>query len=346
MPGTKNLDFYDESDDFDGLEDQPDIRHINPEKRRGKQRTGFYLPKQPSKEIADQMDRVVEFEFTYKATLYEKEWLLDSLGNFYNNQWIDDVLRIVKGGKEASVYLCKGNAATGAAFVAAKVYRPRRFRNLKNDHLYREGRGHLDADGITIIDGGMLHAIQQRTRYGLELTHTSWIEHEYQTMQVLHKAGADIPKPYASGHNTILMEYIGAEVIAAPPLNTVHLERAEAQVLFKRCIKNLDLMLAHQRVHGDFSAYNILYWEGAISVIDFPQVVNPHQNRNAYAIFQRDVLRICEYFAAQGVTSDPKNIAEEMWRRHGYRVRTAIDPRLLDIEDEADRSYWQNMTTD
>ncbi len=346
MPGSNNLDFYDESDDFDGLVDQPEIRHIQPEKRRGKQRSNFYLPKQPPKEVVAQMDHIVEFDFTYKATLYEKDWLLESLAQFYNNQWIDDVLRIVKGGKEASVYLCKGSEAIGGKFVAAKVYRPRKFRNLKNDHLYREGRAHLDADGLTIIDDGQLHAIQQRTRYGQELIHTSWIEHEYQTMQVLHAAGADIPRPYARGHNAILMTYIGAEVLAAPTLNTVNLEKDEAQLLFERCLKNIDLMLAHERIHGDYSAYNILYWEGTITVIDFPQVVSPKQNRNAYAIFERDVRRICEYFAEQGIESNPKQIAEDMWQAHGYRVQTPVDPRLLDAEDDADRSYWQDANGD
>ncbi|MBN2500699.1 MAG: hypothetical protein JXB38_07985 [Anaerolineales bacterium] len=346
MPGSNNLDFYDESDDFDGLVDQPDIRHIQPENRRGKKRSNFYLPKHPPKEVVDQMDHIVEFDFTYKATLYEKDWLLESLAQFYNNRWIDDVLRIVKGGKEASVYLCKGNEAIGGKFVAAKVYRPRKFRNLKNDQLYREGRNHLDADGLTIIDDGKLHAIQQRTRYGQELIHTSWIEHEYQTMQVLYASGADIPKPYARGHNAILMTYIGAEVLAAPTLNTVNLEKDEAQLLFERCLKNIDLMLAHERIHGDYSAYNILYWEGAITVIDFPQVVSPKQNRNAYAIFERDVRRICEYFAEQGIESDPKQIAEEMWRAHGYRVQTPVDPRLLDAEDDADRSYWLDANGD
>ena len=34
----------------------------------------------------------------------------------------------------------------------------------------------LDADGRQIIDDRMLRAIQQRTAYGQDLMHTSWIE--------------------------------------------------------------------------------------------------------------------------------------------------------------------------
>jgi hypothetical protein len=33
------------------------------------------------------------------------KWLTTSLGGFYEEHWFDDVVRMVKGGKEASVYL-------------------------------------------------------------------------------------------------------------------------------------------------------------------------------------------------------------------------------------------------
>ncbi|NIT56687.1 MAG: serine protein kinase RIO, partial [Aliifodinibius sp.] len=76
----------------------------------------------------------------------------------------------------------------------------------------------------------------------------------------------------------------------------VDLERDEAQLLFDRVIHNVELMLKHNRVHADLSAYNILYWEGEIILIDFPQAISPVNNQSAYLIFKRDMLRICEYF--------------------------------------------------
>jgi hypothetical protein len=163
-----------------------------------------------------------EFTFSYKAKLHEAEWIHSALNGFYE-QMIDDVLRVIRGGKEASVYQCLANPAVGAPYLAAKIYRPRMFRNLKNDHIYREGRGDLDSSGNLVTNDGMLHAMRKRTRYGLELLHTSWITHEYKTLQILHAAGADVPQPYASGHNTILMEYIGGEEAAADTLNSIEL---------------------------------------------------------------------------------------------------------------------------
>jgi hypothetical protein len=65
---------------------------------------------------------------------------LFKIGEFYEHGWISDVLRRVKGGKEASVYFCRAGTEVNADFIAAKVYRPRSLRNLKNDHAYREGR--------------------------------------------------------------------------------------------------------------------------------------------------------------------------------------------------------------
>jgi RIO kinase 1 len=281
-----------------------------------------------------------EFTFTYNASRHEKAWILDSLSTFHEQQWIEDVTRLVKGGKEATVYQCTTHGQLQTDFIAAKIYRPRRFRSLKNDALYREGRQHLDNDGRRINDDGMLHAIQKRTEYGRELMHTSWIEHEFQTLQILHAAGADVPVPYASGNNAILMGFIGDADTPAPVLNGIHLSYDEARSLFKRIIQNIEIMLANGRIHGDLSAFNILYWEGEIALIDFPQVVQPDQNRNAYPIFQRDVERVCEYFQRQGIDSHARRLAMNLWQASGNRLDPEVDVRYLDGDDKGDREFY------
>ena len=266
--------------------------------------------------IYAQRDDLRFLNFTYQASRTERGWLIDSLGGFYEQHWFDDVLQIVKGGKEASVYQCRGNAASGAEFVAAKVFRPRMFRSLKNDALYRQGRAMLDSDGLIIKEEGMLKAIGQRSDYGLDLTHVSWIEHEARALRRLHAAGADVPQVYASGDNALLMSYVGDAQLAAPTLIAVRLEPHLAAVLFDRVLQNIDLMLGLRIVHGDLSAYNILYWEEQITLIDFPQVVDPYNNPDAFMIFARDVRRVCEYFARQGVRADPVQLAEDLWLAH------------------------------
>ncbi len=289
-------------------------------------------------ELISQHDDLREYNFTYKASRHESWWLLDSLGSFFDEQWFDDVLRIIKGGKEASVYLCQGNPSSGKEYLAAKVFRPRSLRNLRKDHLYREGRAKLDADGLEIVDDRQIKAMNKRTSYGKELMHTSWIEHEFRTLKILHESGGDVPMPHASDHNAILMDYIGDRDIAAPTLNGIRLAKSEADLLFERVQRNLNIMLDRGRVHGDLSAYNILYWEDEIYLIDFPQAINPHRNPNAYPIFLRDVKRICDYFTLQGVGTDPFSLAEELWTRHGYSTAPNF---LWDVDgnDEDEGEY-------
>lgn len=114
-------------------------------------------------------------------------------------------------------------------------------------------------------------------------------------------------------HNAILIGFVGDDQRCAPSLNKVRLDPAESRVLFERVLYNIDTMLSQGRFHGDLSAYNILYWKGRITLVDFPQVVSPHNNRNAYSIFLRDIRRVCECFARQGTRSDSYRLARELW---------------------------------
>ncbi len=332
------LDYFEELDDNDLTG-----RLVNKNRKPKAPLVPKVLPPSEKTFLRAQDDSRANFNFTYQAARFEAGWLLDSLGEFYEHGWITDVLRRVKGGKEASVYLCRAGAEVKADFMAAKVYRPRMLRNLKNDFAYREGRVDLNEDGKTLFKDDDVHAMEKRTAYGEELRHTSWIAHEFTTLQVLQAAGADVPGAYAMNKNAILMGYIGDLGGCAPTLNEISLDRAEARNLFERVLHNVDLLLAHDRIHGDLSAYNILYWEGEITLIDFPQVVSPRGNRNAFNLFQRDLARICEYFAKQGVQANPHKLAVDLWTKHNHRVAPEVHPGLLDAEDQRDRALWNQQ---
>lgn len=259
------------------------------------------------------------FDPTYTASRndsLERAWIMTYLTHFYNDHIITDVLHQVKGGKEANVYCCEAHPTTGVDLLAAKLYRPREFRSLRNDAQYRQGRKVLGNDGKLVKNDRMLHAVAKGSSFGKQLAHTSWLAHEYQTLEVLHAAGADVPRPYAIGENVIMMEYLGEEGMPAPALHNVSLDRAEARPLFERLVDNIDLMLQQGRVHGDLSAFNILYWEGEIKIIDFPQAIDITTNRDAFTIFRRDVERVCQYFARYGVTPNPYHLATKLWRKY------------------------------
>jgi RIO kinase 1 len=72
-------------------------------------------------------------------------------------------------------------------------------------------------------------------------------------------------------------------------------------------------MLDNHLIHGDLSAYNILYWEGDIYLIDFPQMVEARHNPHAYELLERDITRVCEYFSSLGIERDPVGLARGLW---------------------------------
>ncbi|HLK59128.1 MAG TPA: RIO1 family regulatory kinase/ATPase [Chthonomonadaceae bacterium] len=258
---------------------------------------------------------------TYTPSRFEEGWLLSSLTTFYQQDLLCDILSYVKGGKEASVYCCVPGPAAGPDLIAAKVYRPREFRNLRNDAMYREGRPVLSADGKPIkkTDHRAMRALGKKTEFGVQLQHTSWLMYEFTAMQSFYAAGACVPRPIAAGENAILMGYQGDAQRPAPALSEVSLDRKEAAALLKEALRSIEVMLQQGYIHGDLSAYNILYWEGKITLIDFPQVTSLEANRNAHFILQRDITRVCDYFARQGASSDPQAVMETLWNRYGNR---------------------------
>jgi RIO kinase 1 len=290
-------------------------------------------------ELAEPTGLEAGFVTTYVPARYETVWLHSSLRSFYDEHLITDVLAQVKGGKEASVYRCAADPSTGAAMLAAKVYRPRMFRNLRNDKVYRDGRAILTSDGRPVkkTDHRIMRAVGKKTAFGAQVQHTSWIMYEYTTMERLHHAGAAVPRPDAAAVHAILMDYVGDERRAAPALNEISLPRKEAEPLFEEVLRNIELLLQHNLVHGDLSAYNILYWQGRVALIDFPQVTDLRTNRQGRAILQRDITRVCDYFRRQGVRCDAGAIMARLWERYGQELAAellAADEQIIDGEPE------------
>jgi len=252
-----------------------------------------------------------EFNPTFLASRRDGPWILSSLAHFYEEDLITDVLHAVKSGKEASVYCCVAHPATGAAYLAAKVYRPRMFRSLKNDAIYRQSRVQHDRDGRIVRNVRRFDAGHK----GRALQVKSWIDYEFQTQCLLYESGANVPRPLSHIGNAVLMEYIGDVDDPAPLLREVKLTRSEARPLFDCILRNIALFLASSRIHGDLSEYNILYWRGAVSIIDFAQAVDPRQNPSVFPLLLRDIERVCSYFARYGVVADAHSLAWDMWNQ-------------------------------
>ena len=222
--------------------------------------------------------------------------LLEALEDFILDELIDEVVALVKPGKEGVVYLARKDGDPPSLF-AAKVYRDLNHRSFRRDAAYRQGRSTLDER----LD----RAMARGTRTGVRMRSHLWITQERTALQTLHALGAAVPRFVACTGQAILMEFIGDEDGPAPTLHEVSLPAAEAAEALEQIITNLELFLEAGLVHADLSPYNILYWQGAVRIIDFPQAVGLYLGGNlngeAPALLARDIANVCDYFRRCGV---------------------------------------------
>jgi RIO kinase 1 len=229
-----------------------------------------------------------------------------------DDELIEDVLYPVKSGKEATLYCCSGGVRANADLVAVKIYKAQQFRAFRNDSVYQEGR--------VILDRRSARAAAKRTRHGRQVQAALWTNSEFETLRVLHRAGGSVPRPIGQSSGAIAMEWVGDADTPAPQLKDARLDLVQAQAAFELLMRNIELWLACNVVHGDLSAYNVL-WDGArarVVAIDFPQASDPRVNANAERLLFRDVANVCRHFARWGVASDPDAIAADLWERFTY----------------------------
>ena len=230
----------------------------------------------------------------------------DPFEHFLDEGLITSVMRPIKSGKEASVHLCRANPnTTDERLAALKVFHPPDRRAFRDEGLYR--------DGEFIKERRIRVAVEKRTRFGREVAAAIWVDREWEMLRELHEAGADVPRGIARSDRAILMTYIGDEDIAAPQLRSYRPDPAEADELFRQVIRNIELLLYRNVIHGDLSPYNVLVWDGLVTIIDLPQAVDPRKNRHAKGLLDRDIEKIVEYFAAFGVRSSAARISSDLW---------------------------------
>jgi len=226
--------------------------------------------------------------------------------HYYGEGLVTDLVAPVKSGKEAVVWLCRANAdLTGCELLALKVYRNRDHRSFKNDHVYKAGR--------PLKEPRDRNAVRKKTAFGRSFEHAWWTEHEWEVLRALHAAGGDVPRPVARTEQSLLMSYVGDEDAPAPQLRQVDLSRAEAAETLDRILWNVELFLGHNWVHADLSAFNVLWWEGQATIIDFPQAVDPRSNPHAPDLLARDLKNVTDHFAREGVSRDPESLSRGLW---------------------------------
>jgi RIO kinase 1 len=223
------------------------------------------------------------------SPLFPSDWLADA-------PYEESDLGVLKAGKESEVYLVSRTGATRTCLLAEKRFKPRLQRGFRNDYLYAGvwGEGTYRED----------RAMKKRTRFGQEMLETRWMAHEWATLNRLYEAGVTVPPPVELVENGYRMAFIGDGDQAAPRLTDVELDLVTARRVWRELQREIQRMLDAELVHGDLSAFNILWWHERPVIIDFSQAVEVVTHPAARDLLRRDVEQTAGYFRRQGVAVD------------------------------------------
>jgi RIO kinase 1 len=215
---------------------------------------------------------------------------------------IDEVIRSLKSGKEAAVYIVRA----GTDIRCAKVYKNMAQRSFQQRARYQEGR--------QVRGSRQTRAIGKRSRFGRREEEAAWKNTEVDALYRLIEAGVRVPRPHAFIDGVLIMDLVtDSESASAPGLGTVELSPQRAREYHGFLIEQIQRMLCAGIIHGDLSEYNVLVGADGPVIIDLPQAVNAAGNNSARALLLRDVANITATLARFAPELHSTRYGEEMW---------------------------------
>ena len=247
---------------------------------------------------------------------------------------IDEVLRPLKSGKEASVYVVRA----GDDVRCAKVYKDMAQRSFQKRAQYQEGRKSRGSREARAVASG--------SRYGRKQQEAEWKNAEVDALYQLREAGVRVPEPYGFFHGVLVMELVtDAEGFSAPRLGEVELTPEQAREYHAVLVRQVVRMLCCGLIHGDLSAYNVLVGPDGPVVIDFPQVVSAGGNNAARTMLLRDVNNLTATLGRWAPELLDTWYGEEMWALFEAGTllpdtvltgRFTVDERSVDLDGVRD----------
>ena len=215
---------------------------------------------------------------------------------------IDEVMRPLKSGKEAAVYVVR----SGDDVRCAKVYKDMAQRSFQQRVQYQEGR--------KVRGSRESRAIGKATKYGRKQQETAWKNTEVDALYQLRDAGVRVPEPHGYYHGVLVMELVvDADGHSAPRLGEVELAPDQARGFHRFLMRQVVRMLCVGLIHGDLSEYNVLVAPDGPVIIDFPQVVSAAGNNAARTMLLRDVNNLTASLGQWAPDLLDTWYAEEMW---------------------------------
>jgi RIO kinase 1 len=215
---------------------------------------------------------------------------------------IDEVVRSLKSGKEATVYLVR----SGPHLRCAKVYRDMGQRSFQKRAQYQEGRS---ARGSR-----QARAMGKSTSFGRREQESAWKNAEVDALYQLVAAGVRVPKPLGYFDGVLVMELVAdADGNPAPRLGEVELPAETAREFHDVLIRDVVRMLSLGLIHGDLSEFNVLVAADGPVIIDLPQAVNAAGNNAALPMLERDVNNLRSTLGRFAPELLATEFAREMW---------------------------------
>lgn len=210
----------------------------------------------------------------------------------------------LKSGKEAVVHIVERTHGDRRNLLAAKRYKDVDDRTFRDDVRYREAR----RSGDRRLD----LAMAKGTRRGMAFRAREWAVNEFTTLGRLWSAGAAVPYPVQLLGTELLLEYIGDDTGAAPRLAAARLSPDEVASAFTQVVDAVHDLARAGVVHGDLSAYNLLWWEERVFVIDLPQSIDPLVATDGMELVARDVHNVCRWFSRHGIDADESALVADV----------------------------------
>lgn len=223
------------------------------------------------------------------------------LAPLFHDKLFQEVVVQLKSGKEAEVYIVRA----GEQLICAKVYKEAIHRSFKHMTAYTDGRN--------VRNTRDQRAMNKKSRYGRQENEIEWQSNEVDTLRLLANAGVRVPKVFNFVDGVLLMEIVcDDEGEPAPRLNQVELTVQQANEFFPALIREVVRMLCAGVVHGDLSEFNILLSHDGPVIIDLPQAVQATAN-NAFAMLERDISNLKDYFSQFEPSIAKTEFAKEIW---------------------------------
>jgi RIO kinase 1 len=241
---------------------------------------------------------------------------------------VDEVIRQLKSGKEASVFL----VACGTQIRCAKVYKDANHRGFHKLAEYQEGRktrGSRDA-----------RAMGKRSRHGRKEQEAAWKNAEVDALYRLVAAGVRVPRPHDFHDGVLLMELVADEQgNPAPRLNDVEPSAEQAREWHRFLMAQIVRMLCAGLIHGDLSEFNVLLGTDGPVIIDLPQAVDASGNNNAFRMLERDVHNITAYcgrFAPELLATEYAHEIWQLYQSTELRPDSELSGRFVHDQTPAD----------